>query len=65
MLSQLLKNAGITDTLSVDSREIAVESVIKAIREAFLGSRAKALTTKLSDQVVQAAFRKVMDQEEK
>jgi len=43
VLSQLVENAGLSDTLSVDGREIPIESIIKAIREAFLASRAKIL----------------------
>jgi hypothetical protein len=64
VLSQLLKNAGLSDTLAVDGREIPVESITKAIREAFLASRAKELTAKLTDQIIQAAFKKVLDAEQ-
>jgi translation elongation factor EF-G len=63
-LSQILKNAGATDTLSVDGREIPVESIKKAIRDAFLQSRSKELAAKLTDQVIQSAFKKVLDEEQ-
>ena len=36
ILSEILGNSCITDTLSIDGREIPIESVIKAIRESFL-----------------------------
>ena len=60
----LVKNAGLSDTLAIDGREIPVESITKAIREAFLGSRAKQLTAKLTDSIVQTAFKKVVDEEQ-
>jgi len=63
VLSQIFKNAGIPDTLNIDGREIPVESVEKVIREAFLQASTKKLTAKLTDQIVQAAFKKVMDEE--
>ena len=46
ILAQLLQRAGITDTLSIDGREIPVESIMGAIRERFLQTRTKALIEK-------------------
>jgi hypothetical protein len=63
ILSDILGNSGITDTLSIDGREIPIESVIKAIRESFLAHRSKQLVQKLTDQVVTAAFKKVTEKE--
>jgi hypothetical protein len=42
---------GAIDTLSVDGWEIAVESIKKGIRDAFLQSRSKEPAAKLTDQV--------------
>jgi cytidylate kinase len=64
VLSQIIQNAGLSDTIAVDGREIPVEAITKAIREAFLTTRAKELTAKLTDQIVQAAFKKVLDEEQ-
>jgi len=63
-LSQIFKSANISDTLNVDNREIPVESITKAVRESFLRARAKELTAKLTDQIVQAAFKKILDEEQ-
>jgi hypothetical protein len=43
LLSEILGNSGITDTLSIDGREIPIESVTIAIRESFMNHRAKEL----------------------
>ena len=63
ILSEILSNAGITDTLSIDGRELPIESLTKAIREKFLSHRAKELMQKLTNQVVAAAFKKVTEEE--
>ena len=63
ILSEILANSGITDTLSIDGREIPIESVTKAIRESFLAHRSKQLIQKLTDKVVTAAFKKVTEEE--
>jgi hypothetical protein len=63
ILSEILANSGITDTLSIDGREVPIESVIKAIRESFLAHRSKQLIQKLTDKVVTAAFKKVTEEE--
>lgn len=47
-----------------DDREIPLESISKAIREAFLAARTKGLTAKLTDQIIQAAFKRVLDEEQ-
>ena len=63
ILSEILANSGITDTLSIYGREVPIESVIKAIRESFLAHRSKQLIQKLTDKVVTAAFKKVTEEE--
>jgi hypothetical protein len=54
----ILANSGITDILSIDGREVPIQSVTKAIRESFLNHRAKELVQKVTDQVVTAYSRK-------
>jgi hypothetical protein len=41
-LAQIFQSAAITDTLSIDGREIPIESIMRAIRERFLRTRTKA-----------------------
>lgn len=64
ILSQIFKNANLSDTVSIDGREVPVESIVKAIREAFIRGRAKELTAKLTDQIIQSAFKTVLDEEQ-
>ena len=63
ILSEIIKNSGFKDTILIDGREVPIESVTKAIRDSFLAHRSKQLIQKLSDQVVTAAFKKVMEDE--
>ena len=63
ILSEILSNSDITDTLSIDGRELPIESLTKAIREKFLSHPTKELMQKLSNQVVAAAFKKVTEEE--
>jgi hypothetical protein len=67
ILRQILSNSGIgeRETLSVGDREIPVETIVRSLRERFLATRSCALTKKLTDEVVSAAFKKVTDEEEK
>ena len=62
-LSEIFSHSGIKDTLSIDGREVPVESITKAVRESFLAHRTKKLMQKLTDQVVTAAFKKVIEEE--
>jgi AraC-like DNA-binding protein len=59
----IIANAGIGEkgTLSVDGREIPIESIVAAILERFLESRSRRLMQKLTDSIVTAAFKKVAE----
>lgn len=63
VLKEILANAGIEDTLRVDGREIPIEAITKAIREAFLEKRTHDLTQGLSNRIVAEAFKKIIDEE--
>jgi hypothetical protein len=63
ILSEILGNFGITNTLSIDGREVPIESVTQAIRESFLAHRSKQFVQKLTDQVVNAASKEVTEEE--
>jgi hypothetical protein len=65
LLGEILKNAGLSDkaTLTVEEREVPIELITRAIRERFLAARTKALMAGLAEQVVSAAFKKVMEKE--
>jgi hypothetical protein len=65
LLGEILNNAGLSGkaTLTVDEREVPIELITRAIRERFLAARTKALIAGLADQVVSAAFKKVMEKE--
>jgi hypothetical protein len=62
-LKEILKNAGIEDILFVDGRGIPIESIIRAIREAFLEKRSRDLTQGLSNRIVAEAFKKIIQDE--
>ena len=65
---QILTNAGLGaagSTLEVDGRTIPIESISKALREEFLKTRIAQLVPKVTHSVVETAFKKVIDEEEK
>ncbi len=65
---QILSNAGLAkpgSTLEVDGRTIPIESITKAVREEFLKVRVAQLVPKITHSVVETAFKKVIDEEEK
>jgi hypothetical protein len=65
---QILSNAGLGASgtiLEVDGRTIPIESISKALREEFLKTRVAQLVPKITQSVVEAAFKKVIDEEEK
>ena len=51
--------AGLTDTLRLQEREVPIEAVYRAIRDAFLEGRGKALQEGLCRQLVSEAFKKI------
>jgi hypothetical protein len=65
ILAQILGNAKLNGkaTLTLEGREVPIELVKRAIREHFLEERAKALTTGLAEQVIETAFKKVIEKE--
>lgn len=65
---QILSNAGLTksgSTLEVDGRTIPIEAITKALREEFLKARVAQLVPKITHSVVETAFKKVINEEEK
>jgi histone H3/H4 len=65
---QILSNAGLGTagaTLEVDGRTIPIESISKALREEFLKTRVAQLVPKVTQSVIETAFKKVIDEEEK
>ena len=66
-LEQILGNAGLKNgsTLEVDGRPIPIESIVKALREEFLKTRVAQLVPKLTESVVENAFKKVIHEEQK
>jgi hypothetical protein len=64
---QILTTAGLnkseTSTLEVDGHAIPIESITKALREEFLKVRVAQLIPKLTDSVVETAFKKVVNDE--
>lgn len=65
---QILTTAGLTkgsagtSTLEVDGHAIPIESITKALREEFLKVRVAQLIPKLTDSVVETAFKKVVNE---
>ena len=63
---QILTSAGLTKstkaTLEVDGHAIPIESITKALREEFLKVRVAQLIPKLTDSVVETAFKKVVNE---
>jgi len=65
---QILINAGLGksgSTLEVDGRTIPIESITKALREEFLKARVAQLVPKVTHSVIETAFKKVINEEEK
>jgi hypothetical protein len=65
---QILINAGLGtsgSTLEVDGRTIPIESITKALREEFLKTRVAQLVPKVTHSVIETAFKKVIDEEER
>src|SRR4029077_15262018 len=68
---QILATAGLTtksgtgtSTLDVDGHAIPIESITKALREQFLKVRVAQLIPKLTDSVVETAFKKVANEDQ-
>jgi hypothetical protein len=65
---QILTSAGLTisgtSTLEVDGHAIPIESITKALRQEFLKVRVAQLIPKLTDSVVETAFKKVATDEQ-
>jgi hypothetical protein len=58
---QILASANLNEsTLEVDGHTIPIESITKALREEFLKVRVAQLIPKLTDSLVETAFKKVI-----
>ncbi len=65
VLDAILTNSGLSGkaTLTLEEREVPIELITRSIRERFLAARTKSLMAGLAEQVVSAAFKKVMEKE--